>query len=309
MRPFHRIRNLFMVNRILHHFDLHQLADSGQCFRMCPLPGTQNSYTAISGSHFLALRQDGESVSFFCSEQEFPYWETYFDLQTDYAAFTGAVGDDDPYLQNAVRFGSGIRILRQDLWEMIITFLISQQKTIPHIRSLIESLCLHYGDHIAIPEGTAASFGFPEPVFHTFPTPKQLSRASLNELLALKLGYRAKYIKRVCESACAGELDLALLKGLNYSDAMKYLTRFYGIGEKIANCVCLFGLHQIEAFPIDTWIQKILLREYAPKSRLAAVSKSGLCKALAEEHFSRYQGFAGVMQQYIFYYERSALKR
>lgn len=296
-----------MINRILHHFDLRQLADSGQCFRMCPLPGPGQCYTVISGRHFLVLCQDGKSVSFSCTEQEFPYWETYFDLQTDYAAFVNAAADDDLYLQKAVRFGSGIRILRQELWEMIITFLISQQKTIPNIRALVESLCLHYGNRCPIPEDTAVSFGLPDSVFYTFPTPEQLSRASLDDLQELKLGYRAKYIKRVCESACAGELDLALLKELDYPHAMKYLTGFYGIGEKVANCVCLFGLHQIEAFPVDTWIQKILLREYAPKTcHSSSVPRSGLCKFLAGEYFSRYQGFAGVMQQYIFYYERFA---
>ena len=122
----------------------------------------------------------------------------------------------------------------------------------------------------------------------------------------MKLGYRAKYIKRLCEDACSGALDLAHLSRLGYQDAMDYLQGFYGIGEKVANCICLFGLHHIDAFPVDTWIRKILLREYAPKSRCAeSVPQTRLCQELVQENFSCYKGFAGVMQQYIFYYERS----
>ena len=123
----------------------------------------------------------------------------------------------------------------------------------------------------------------------------------------MKLGYRAKYIKRVCEDACSGRLDLSYLRSLSYEDAMDYLTGFYGIGEKVANCICLFGLHHIDAFPVDTWIRKILMNRYAPKSRLPKnLPQSRVCEALIQKHFSRYRGFAGVMQQYIFYYERNA---
>lgn len=123
----------------------------------------------------------------------------------------------------------------------------------------------------------------------------------------MKLGYRAKYIKRACEDACSGRLDLSYLRSLSYEDAMDYLTGFYGIGEKVANCICLFGLHHIDAFPVDTWIRKILMNRYAPKSRLPKdLPQSRVCEALIQKHFSRYRGFAGVMQQYIFYYERNA---
>ena len=200
----------------------------------------------------------------------------------------------------------------EDLWEMIITFVISQQKTIPAIRSLVEALAKTYGQKLAIPKECRelpfssdcrdVGCGF----FYAFPTPEELARASLSELQSMKLGYRAKYIKRLCEDACSGALDLAHLSRLGYQDAMDYLQGFYGIGEKVANCICLFGLHHIGAFPVDTWIRKILLREYAPKSRCAeSVPQTRLCQELVQENFSCYKGFAGVMQQYIFYYERS----
>ena len=330
-----------MITRKIRNFDLRQIAESGQCFRMDPVEGSGGrAYTVVSGAHFLKVSQsgpadpDGCSVTFSCPESEFPFWENYFDLQTDYGAITALVSQEDDYLTRAAAFGSGIRILRQDIWEMIITFIISQQKTIPNIKALVESLCERYGTRLAktaasepepdvdvepgsvgepksaagskhmVRPGSAAAPGSGE-FFFTFPTPAQLSRASLQDLLDLKLGYRAKYIKRVCEDVCSGALDPALLARMDYPAAMEYLQRFFGIGEKVANCVCLFGLHHIDAFPVDTWIRKILLREYAPKSAsCAGLPQSKLCDALVKENFSRYVGCAGVMQQYIFYYER-----
>ena len=178
---------------------------------------------------------------------------------------------------------------------MILTFVISQQKTIPAIRQLVETLCRRYGAPISNPWNLEA---------YSFPSPQELSRASLEELRNLKLGYRAKYIHQLCQDAVSGRLDLNALTAMSYSEAMDYLTSFYGIGKKVANCICLFGLHHIDAFPVDTWIQKILLREYYNETRYGAVPKSRLFDQILTDHFSRYKGYAGVMQQYIFYYER-----
>ena len=204
----------------------------------------------------------------------------------------------DDYLSRAAAFGSGIRILNQDLWEMVITFIISQQKTIPAIRALVETLSEKYGTRHKIPP-TVSGY------YYAFPSPEELNRASLDDLLALKLGYRAKYIKQTCEDVCSGKLDLDRLMKLNYADSMEVLLSCYGIGVKVANCICLFGLHHIGAFPVDTWIKKILLREYAPKSHCTGhVPETRLCEALIAENFSKYPGFAGVLQQYIFFYER-----
>lgn len=296
-----------MIQKKLTCFHLGQIADSGQCFRMLPCPGEENTYTIVSKEHVLKISQNETDVRFFCREEEYPFWEEYFDLKTDYGAFLAAVDPGDTYLKRAAEFGRGIRILRQDPWEMIITFIISQQKTIPAIRGLVEALSRKYGTKLAALDNMGGAISVHD--FYSFPTPVQLSAASLEDLLSLKLGYRAKYIKKVCEDACEGRLDLSYLNTLSYDDAMEYLMGFYGIGEKVANCICLFGLHHINAFPIDTWIKKILLSEYAPKSHLPeTLPKSRLFEAIAEEHFLRYDGFAGVMQQYIFYYERQAVK-
>ena len=289
-----------MITKALKNFNLRQIADSGQCFRMVPCDPnrSQTAYRVISGRHFLIVEQTGDEVTFHCPNDEFAFWEHYFDLKTDYDTYIRAIDPMDDYLSRAAAFGSGIRILNQDLWEMIITFIISQQKTIPAIRALVETLSEKYGTRYKIPP-TVSGY------YYAFPSPEELNRASLDDLLALKLGYRAKYIKQTCEDVCSGKLDLDRLMKLNYADSMEVLLSCYGIGVKVANCICLFGLHHIGAFPVDTWIKKILLREYAPKSHCTGhVPETRLCEALIEENFSKYPGFAGVLQQYIFFYER-----
>ena len=294
-----------MITKALKNFNLRQIADSGQCFRMVPCDPnrSQTAYRVISGRHFLIVEQTGDEVTFHCLSDEFAFWEHYFDLKTDYDTYIRAIDPMDDYLSRAAAFGSGIRILNQDLWEMIITFIISQQKTIPAIRALVEALSEKYGTRYKIPP-TVSGY------YYAFPTPEELNRASLDDLLALKLGYRAKYIKRICEDACSGKMDLDRLMKLNYADSMEVLLSCYGIGVKVANCICLFGLHHIGAFPVDTWIKKILLREYAPKSHCTGhVPETRLCEALIEENFSKYPGFAGVLQQYIFFYERDFLRK
>lgn len=312
-----------MTEKNISNFDIKQIADSGQCFRMRPVSGMPTTpqcpeygieacktcgcetgsyaYTVISRGRGLLISQDQDRFTFSCPDGDMEYWEQYFDLSTDYKAIIDAIDPKDRYLTNAARYGSGIRILRQDPWEMIITFIISQQKTIPAIQKLVESLCSRYGTPIepAPPEASPTAF-------YSFPTPEQLNEAALEDLLDLKLGYRAKYIKRICEDACSGALDLNRLASMEYSAAMEYLQGFYGIGEKVANCICLFGLHHIEAFPVDTWIRKILLSEYAPGCRsIKSVPQTRVCETLVKKYFSRYKGCAGVMQQYIFFYARS----
>ena len=289
-----------MITKAFKNFNLRQIADSGQCFRMVPCDPevSQTAYRVISGGHFLIVEQTGDEVIFHCPNDEFAFWEHYFDLETDYNAYIRGIDPMDDYLSKAAAFGNGIRILNQDLWEMIITFIISQQKTIPAIRALVEALSERYGTRYKFPS-TVSGY------YCAFPTPEELNRASLDELLALKLGYRAKYIKRTCEDVCSGKLDLDRLRGMDYADSMEVLLSCYGIGIKVANCICLFGLHHIGAFPVDTWIKKILLREYAPKSHCTGhVPETRLCEALIAENFSKYPGFAGVLQQYIFFYER-----
>lgn len=278
--------------------NLRQIADSGQCFRMSARP--DGAYFNISQGHALLVSQKGQEIALQCDEADLDFWLKYFDCSTDYQAIYSLADSGDDYVRRAAACGSGIRILRQDLWEMIITFVISQQKTIPAIRHLVDELSRRYGTPIENSWGIQA---------FSFPTACQLSNASLEDLQQQKLGYRAKYIHRLCQEAVWGNLDLNYLSALNYEESMEYLTGFYGIGKKVANCICLFGLHHIEAFPVDTWIQKILMREYYSPERYGSLPKSRLFDQILSDHFGRYHGYAGVIQQYIFYYERFSQQR
>lgn len=245
--------------------DLRQIADSGQVFRMIEEKG---AFRVWKGKETVLVSQEGKEFTFSCSEEVFQsIWKDYFDLDLDYGMIKALADEKDEYLKEAIRFGSGIRILRQDLWEMIVTFIISQNNNIPRIRASIEKMC-----------STTVDGGFP--------TPLELVRISKEALRAFGLGYRDEYVYEVARSAVSGEFDLEALKRMEYEEALQYLMERKGIGKKVADCIAVFGLHHLDAFPIDTHVRRIL-REHYPEGF----------------PFERYRGFAAVMQQYMFYYE------
>lgn len=256
--------------------DLKQIAESGQCFRMKKL-GDQ-TYSVITLAHYTEITQNGQEFTFSCTEEEFhTVWYPYFDLATDYEAIKQQSDGEDSYLAAAIQNGFGIRILGQDLWEMIITFLISQNNNITRITRSIEALCQQLGTPFTSENGA---------VLHSFPEPEAIVSAGLSGLGSLGLGYRDKYIIKTAEHVVDGSFDLSALRNLTYEEAHKLLMNQYGIGKKVADCICLFGLHHIDAFPIDTHIQKILDNHYPDGFPCG-----------------RYAGFLGIIQQYLFYYD------
>lgn len=258
------------------NLDLAQICKSGQCFRM--MERGQGQFTVIAGNRFLEMEQCGEECRFGCVEEEFEtFWKEYFDLGTDYGAYIGLINPRDTYLQNAAQLGEGIRILRQDLWEMIVTFLISQQNNIQRIRRCVEKLCQEYGEKLVNGRGE---------VYYGFPKPEALAQLDEDALKACNLGYRSKYVVRAAKSVAGGQIDLDAVRRMPYKKAKEELLKLYGVGEKVADCICLFGLHQLEAFPVDTHISQALEKNY----------KRGF-------PMRRYKGFQGVLQQYIFYFE------
>lgn len=265
-----------MVKRTIGNFSLAQICESGQCFRM-RVEG-DNTYSVIAGERYLKIEQVKEECIFYCGETEFEeFWNTYFDLEDDYQAYIGQVQPKDVYLKNAVEFGSGIRILRQDLWEMIVSFLISQQNNIVRIRRCIDNICERYGEERVNASGEC---------YFSFPKPEALAVLEEDALMECNLGYRSKYVVRTAKSIVSGEVCLDEIRQLPYGQAKEELLKLYGVGEKVADCICLFALHHLQAFPIDTHINQALQQHY----------KKGFPKR-------RYKGFEGVMQQYIFYYE------
>lgn len=270
-----------MIKLKTENFDPGQICRSGQCFRMDRK--RDKLYSVIAGKHYLELEQQGQECIFYCGEEEFQdFWEDYFDLKEDYASYIGRIAPEDAYLKAAAEFGGGIRILRQDLWEMIVSFLISQQNNIVRIRRCIDNICQSYGERLVNARGET---------FHAFPAPKALAGLDEDGLMACNLGYRSKYVVRTARSVADGECDLEKLSRMPYTQAREELLKLFGVGEKVADCICLFALHKLEAFPVDTHIRQALQEHY----------KRGFPKR-------RYKGFQGVMQQYIFYYELEGRK-
>lgn len=265
-----------MINRETEYFSLEQICRSGQCFRM--RLEADGMYHVIAGNRYLKIRQQGRTCSFSCDEAEFEeFWREYFDLDGDYGGYLSRIDPGDAYLMDAAVFGSGVRILKQDLWEMIVSFLISQQNNIVRIRRCIGNLCETYGEKLVNGDGVS---------YYGFPRPEALAGLGEDDLKACNLGYRSRYVVRAAKRVVSGETDLDAVGRMSFQEAKEELLKFYGVGDKVADCICLFALHHLQAFPVDTHIRQALDAHY----------KNGF-------PHDRYEGVQGAIQQYIFYYE------
>lgn len=262
-------------------FDLDKILESGQCFR--PRKLDDGRYRFLSGNALLYLSPlGGGQYDAAWYGKDWDFWAGYFDLSRDYSALRRSLQGQSRYLDEALRFGSGIRILRQDVWEMLITFLISQRKSIPAIRTAVEQLAQHFGEHL-LAEGDEV---------YLFPTAGQLSSRPEEALAACGLGYRTRYIQNAAAQAADGTLDLAALETLPDDALFDRLLTLDGVGRKVANCVCLFGYGRTAMAPIDVWIQRLIDEEF-----------NGL------DPFPSYGQQAGIVQQYLFYYKRSMSRK
>lgn len=263
-----------MIVRIDDDFDLYKIVYSGQCFR--PIK-TDYGYRFITKEYLLDIAEasDGEyEVS--CSKNEWDgIWIPYFDLLTSYKDIRSSISPKDSFLKEAAKEGAGIRILRQDPFEMLISFIISQRKSIPAIKSSVEKLSELYGKELMAKDNT---------LVHAFPTPDRLAKATEEELKLCGLGYRVQYVLEASRKVASGALDLEALGKLSDEELFNELKKLYGVGDKVANCISLFGYHRVDRAPVDTWIKKIIESKY-----------NGISP------FEGYKSNAGIMQQYMFY--------
>lgn len=268
-----------MIYKVISDFDIAKIADSGQCFRMNPLP--DGGYSVIAFGRYLQVRDlGGGRNSFSCTEEEFDtIWADYFDLDSDYSGIASMIPPDDRFLRAALAYGHGMRLLHQDPWETMVSFILSQRKNIPAIKASVEALCTRYGEEAAWNQIT----------YRSFPTAERLTGIGCEDLRTCSLGYRDKYVAEAARQFEAGQIRFDELEKAGFDAAKSSLKGMYGIGDKVADCILLFGLGYKNAFPEDTWIKKILEKEYAG-------------------HFpkERYDGHLGMVQQYMFYYARSA---
>lgn len=267
-----------MIIDITDDFNLPSIAGSGQCFRVHSFPdGMYRFITAKSVLYIRQLSQIRYEIS--CNDNVWKaVWARYFSLGTDYQSLRKCAMGKHPFIDDALCWGKGIRILQQDSWEMLITFIISQRRTIPSISRSVELLAAQYGTPISTPFERVM----------TFPTAAQLKNVSIADLEKCALGYRAKYVFDAIQRVNAGVLQLDALMALSDEQLLTSLQQVLGVGKKVANCVGLFAYGRTALVPIDVWIQRVIDNE---------------CGGM--NPFPAYADVAGIIQQYVFYYEKS----
>lgn len=254
------------------NFVLAPTLDCGQAFRWKEL--NEDLWQGVALGKVLKIgAKDGVITLYNTTEEDFyNIWQNYFDLERDYRKILNTLSAND-VLKTAGEYAYGIRILRQEPWEALCSFIISQNNNIPRIKGIVERLCENFGTEIE--EGV-----------YSFPTAEKIASLSLEDLAVLRSGFRAKYILDAAKKVASGEIVLENLRNMPIDDARTELVKIYGVGEKVADCTLLFGLSHIEAFPKDVWIKRAVAKLF-----------DGVLPECATE-------YAGIAQQYIFHYAR-----
>jgi len=256
----------------LNNFALRDTLDCGQAFRWREV--SSDCFEGFAYNKFLRIGfKDNCFILYNTSIEDFEnIWKNYFDIERDYGEIISGFSDN-PILKAASEFACGIRILKQEPWEALCSFIISQNNNIPRIKGIIERLCENFGKKDA--SG-----------YFSFPTPEKIATLSLTDLQVLRSGFRAKYILDAAKKVADGTIQLEKLRGLDTDTARQELMKIYGVGAKVADCTLLFGLGHLNAFPKDVWIKRAL---------------ESLCDGILPECT---KGYEGIAQQYIFHYAR-----
>lgn len=290
----------------LKNFDIKQILECGQCFRWDKISDT--NYIIVAYGRVIEVLQEGDKATIYNSnEEDFNnIWINYFDLERDYDEIKTELAKDE-ILRKSVDFGYGIRILNQDPFEMLISFIISARNSIPSIKKTVKKICEAWGERIEY-KGVE---------YYTFPTPKAIKEATLEDIQGTGASFRSKYIvdtiKKVNEAIEVKEdmennpdkyserpeildFDLEYIKSLNDDECHVALQKFMGVGAKVADCIMLFSMSKHSAFPVDVWVKRAMIYFYvAPDVSLNKM------RVFARDKFGAYSGMA---QQYLFYYAR-----
>lgn len=262
-----------MIVQIDDDFDLYKIAVSGQCFRV-----QQNGSTFgfVTGRHFLNIKHIGNNrYVASCSPEEWSIiWTKYFDLRRNYRLLYQQKRNKHHVVNMAMNYGRGLRVLRQDPWEMLVTFIISQRKKIPSIEKCVNTLAFKYGDKLS------------DGIF-SFPSPQSIANLTESDLKECNLGYRAVYVLDAARKVSDGRINLITLENENNDYLLCTLKSIYGVGEKVANCVALFGYGRVDCVPIDVWVKRFI-----------DVDCGGISP------FFLFSDEAGIIQQYVFYYKK-----
>ena len=274
-------------------FDIEQTLESGQCFRFGRL-GAGN-YTLVAHGKVLHIEQKGEEICFSpCTLSEFELiWHNYFDLGRDYDEVRAILSKGDKVMAEAVKFAPGIRMMNQDVWECLVSFIISANNRIPMIKQVVKNISDKFGDEI--PSENVYT-GHPS-VEYTFPTYTQLVNATADDFAACKAGFRGKYIVDAIQKVNSGQIKLDGFSALSTEELKNELMSIKGVGVKVADCVLLFSCKRREIFPIDVWIRRVVQELYFGGREVPLND----LQAFASDKWGEHAGYAN---QFLFHYAR-----
>jgi len=264
-------------------FDIKEILECGQCFRFDKID--ENYYSIVAFNKVLYIKQKEDIVEFEpCSINDFEnIWIDYFDLKTDYNEIKNKLSKDDKVMADAINFANGIRILNQQSWECLISFIISQNNRIPMIKQAIKNISQKYGTQLGD--------------YYLFPTIHQIKNADEDGLKNCKTGFRAKYIIDAIENVTNGNINFDNFENMTTEQARENLMSIKGVGPKVADCVLLFSLKRKEVFPTDVWIKRVMQYFYFNREEVSI-------KKIHEKARQTWGNYAGYAQQYLFYYAR-----
>jgi len=276
----------------LRDYDLAATVTSGQAFRW---QSHEQGWVGVIGSHWVRLHQGPGSLTAETAQpvSDWTWLTDYLQADVDWSGVVRTFPDDEP-MRAAVAACRGLRLLRQDPWECLASFILSSTKQIVQIRQIVALLCERYGEPLAVAPACPPAFAFP--------CPARLARATEAELRACKMGFRAPYLLATARLVAGGQLDLARLPSLPLEVARAELMQLPGVGRKVADCVLLFAYGFQSAFPVDVWVIKALRQLYFPRRRVSAPR----LHRFAATHFGPCAGYA---QQYLFHYIRTKTSR
>jgi len=269
-------------------FEPVHIFECGQCFRWNK--EEDNSYTGIFKNNVINVKKENEKVIFtgICEGDIKEICTEYFDLNTSYEEIKTNLSKIDEYLENSIQYGQGIRILKQDLWETLISFIISANNNIPRIKTIIERICKKYGNKII----------FRGKEYYTFPTPEEMANATAQDFRDLGLGFRDVRVYETVQRTLRNEINLEKLKNENNVDILREeLLKIPGVGPKVADCIMLFSLEKYQVFPVDVWVRRVIAELYFDNKE----QQPKTIQNFAKEH---YGNLAGLAQQYLFYWRR-----
>lgn len=275
-------------------FNLRDIFECGQCFRWNKQE--DGSYTGVFKNNVLNVKKNKDEIIFegICENEIQQTVENYFDLNRNYEKIKEQLSKIDQNMKMSIEYGNGIRILNQDLWETIISFIISANNNIPRIKGIIERLSEKYGDEIKY-KGNK---------YYTFPTPEQLKNVTVEEYRKLGLGFRDIRLYETTKMILNKQVDIENMKNNpNTIEVREELLKLSGVGPKVADCILLFSdLKRFEVFPIDVWVRRVMNDLYIKNEDETKVNKKQIEK-IANEKFG---DLAGLAQQYLFYWRREA---